>query len=114
VEHKKRSKKVTHTIKSLGMEINSSKEANFNFDSLKTSSDDDFNLLDPSMNYCENKPRSASHMPSNIQTYITTTSIGILALNEGALEFANKESKIKPMPFKDNLMQAKYIYWAYA
>jgi hypothetical protein len=48
-------------------------------------------------------------MPSNIQTYITNTSSGILTLNEGALEFANKKSKIKPMPFKDNLMQPKLM-----
>jgi len=33
VEHKKRCKKVTHITKNLGMHINDSKEANFNFDS---------------------------------------------------------------------------------
>jgi hypothetical protein len=90
VEHKKISKKATHTTKSLGVEISSSKETNFNFDSLETSSDPDFNLLDPSMTCRESRPRSASYMASNYQAYITITSSGTLSLNEGALESANK------------------------
>ncbi len=104
MEHKKKSKKARHTTKSLGMEINSSKEANFNFDSPKTSSDSDFNLLDPSMTCHKNRPRTASHMASNSQTYIITISNGILSLSEGAPESANKESEIEPVPFKDDLM----------
>jgi hypothetical protein len=70
------------------------------FDSPKTSSDVDFNLLDPSMTCRENKPRIASRMASNSQTYITTTSSGILSLNEGVPKSPNKEYEIKPMPFK--------------
>jgi len=90
VEHKKISKKATHITKSLGMEISGSKETNFNFDSLETSSDPDFNLLDPSMTCHESKLRSASYMASNCQAYITITSSGTLSLNERAPKSANK------------------------
>jgi hypothetical protein len=91
LEHKKRSKKVTHTTKSLGMEINDSKKVNFKFDSPKTFSDANFNLLDPSMTFYESRLRSASCMASNNQAYTTTTSSGILSLDEGVLDSANKE-----------------------
>jgi hypothetical protein len=108
VEHK-RSKKVRHTTKSLGMEINDSKKANFKFDSPKTFNDADFNLLDPSITFYESRPRSASCMASNNQAYTTTTSSGILSLDERVLDSANKEFEIKLMPFKDDRTQLKLM-----
>jgi hypothetical protein len=94
------------------MEISRSQKADFNFDSPETSSDVNFNLLDPSMTCCESKPRSASCMASNSQAYTITTSSATLSLSEGAPEFANKEFKefeVKLVPFKDDLMQPKLV-----
>jgi hypothetical protein len=108
VEHKKRSKEATHITKSLGMEISGSKKANFNFDSLETSSDANFNLLDPSMTCHKSKPRSASCMASNSHAYTTIISSATLSFSEGAPEFANKEFEIKLVPFKDDLMQPNW------
>jgi hypothetical protein len=72
------------------MEIRSSKEPYFNFDSNETSSEDEFSLLHASLGHCESKPRSTSCMASNFQAY--NTSNGTLSINEKVLEcFASKE-----------------------
>jgi len=75
------------------MEINGSKEANFNFDTKETSSLDDSNL-DAPMGRHESRPRHASQMAPNALD--ASTSNRTLSPNEGslALKFGSKECDI--------------------
>jgi hypothetical protein len=75
------------------MEINGSKEANFNFDMKETSSPND-SSLDAPMGCHKSKPRHASQMAPNALD--ANTSNKILSLNEGSLAFksSNKECDI--------------------
>ncbi len=78
---------------SLGMEMDGSKEAYFNFDTRETSSSDDFGL-DAPMGRHESRPRHASQIAPNALNI--STSNGILSPNEGslALKSSSKECDI--------------------
>jgi hypothetical protein len=103
VEWKKSTKrnKSRITTTSLGMEINGSKEADFNFDMKKT-----FNLedssLDAPMGRCESRPKHASQMALNALD--ASTSNGTLSPNEGSLtlESNSKERDIATTILNDD------------
>ncbi len=78
---------------SLGMEINGSKEVDFNFDTKETSSLDDSGL-DAPMGRHESRPRHTSQMAPNALD--TSTSNVTLSPNEGslALKSSSKECDI--------------------
>jgi hypothetical protein len=85
------------------MEISGSKMANFNFDFNETSSYDGSLQLE-SLGHCENRPRVASHMASNIlQAKYDSTSSGTLSPSEGIPKFGGKQCKIFPSPINDHL-----------